>query len=617
MSDTEPPAESAGMAHAPHEPRLVAPDTEAAELRVDSVLALSEEEAALAPDHAPHEAPDADGDAGPSGEDAPAQADAHALSDKPVPHAGEDELVASLAEPPDEAAEPSALQVTDEPGAPTPAALPEPWIEEDEATTILPARLETGPDEQDEPTTLVPAGAYAGDEEVTTFLPATGLHQQEDDEATTLLPGAGAEYDEATTLVHAETGEPDEPTFILPAHDHAAPLPAQPPSAQPSHAMPQAALRPDAGEGVTEIRAAALQQGAALGPPDWFTENLQHFTQALRVDATGAARAPQEVQQLALAARDMIARIAMQGGARNAAEGWSGDTVLQPDQLLANTYIVRSLIARGGIGEIYRTRHRDLKTEHAVKVLLPRYALDPTVLSLMQDEARLLSCVRHEAVVRCQDLLRDADGRPMLVMDFLRGRTLSARLREGRLPTPDLIVLARRLAEGLTAIHAAGIIHQDISPDNVILADDSCGAATIIDFGLARRVGTGRDMHRNLDFAGKYSWSSPEQLSGRPAAVDARSDLYSLGLMLAAAARGYRLDMGQDLETARAARTTVPSLAGIDQPLRGLIEALLAPSPEARLGSATDIEPMLEPRPRSLWSRLAPYLGLGAPQPAQ
>ena len=484
---------------------------------------------------------------------------------------------------------------------PTTIVLAEASSEADEVTTLVPALLE----QEDEPTTIVQAPPSEVDE-VTVFLPAEAPHEQaEEDEATMLVASSGYDSDESTTLVHAgpvEAGDEPSPIRSAPGSLHApesAPLP--PATGGQAH-----------DESVTEIRHAVLPGGAGQGPPDWFTDNLQHFTQALRQDETGAARAPQEMQQLALVARDMIARIAMQGGARTAAEGWTGDTVLQPDQLLANTYIVRSLIARGGVGEIYRTRHRDLKTEHAVKVLLPRYALDPTVLTLMQDEARLLACVRHEAVVRCQDLLRDADGRPMLVMDFLRGRTLSARLREGRLATPDLIVLARRLAEGLTAIHAAGIIHQDISPDNVILADDSCGAATIIDFGLARRVGTGRDMHRNLDFAGKYSWSSPEQLSGRPAAVDARSDLYSLGLMLAAAARGYRLDMGQDLESARAARTTVPSLAGIEQPLAGLIEALLAPAPDARLGSATDIEPMLEPRPRSLWSRVAPYFGLRA-----
>ena len=104
------------------------------------------------------------------------------------------------------------------------------------------------------------------------------------------------------------------------------------------------------------------------------------------------------------------------------------------------------------------------------------------------------------------------------------------------------------------------------------------------------------DVHGHLDFAGKFSWSSPEQLSGRPAALDARSDLYSLGLMLAAAARGHRLEMGHDLESARAARTTIPSMAGIDEPMAGLLQRLLEPSPHARLASSREIPGLLARR---------------------
>ena len=483
----------------------------------------------------------------------------------------------------------------------------------DEPTTILPSR----PDEMaDEPTTIVPALHDDMQDEPTTIVHA--MHDHVADEPATILMGDDYAADEPTKILHVEAGnepelaapdEMEERTTVLhnPADDMADEdtqiLATSAPHAGPTEHVPDLVhdpIAPDSGVGdITEIRLALREANADA--PDWFVTRLQDFVAALRENASGTRRSPEDFQALTMTARDMLARIAMQRDANATAEGFGSDSVLQPNQLLANTYIVHSLIARGGVGEIYRTRHRDLKTEHAVKVLLPRFALDPTMLTLMQDEARLLQCVRHEAVVGCQDLLRDADGRPMIVMDYLRGRTLSARLREGRLSPEELIVLARRLADGLGAIHAAGIVHQDISPDNVILAEDSCSAATIIDFGLARRLGTGRDMHRNLDFAGKFSWSSPEQLSGRPATVDARSDLYSLGLMLAAAARGFRLDMGNDLESARATRTTIPSLAGIEQPVAGLIEALLAPSPGARMASASEVGAMLEPRRKGFW----------------
>ena len=491
--------------------------------------------------------------------------------------------------------------------------------EEDEVTTVLvaPVADPAGPQDRtptffdaDEVTTVLVGAAGPGKAESASSPPAaprvgTGpaddTASSEDDVTTTV---AAAEPDERTTVVQTEAaalasapGAANRRTPDQLPDGHTGALAAQP-AGSAARATSHAA---NADEPVTEVIQISRPPGTAASDPDrhWFDVAFSQFMTALRQDEAGRPRPQEERHALAAAARDTITRVAMQ--TVRSGEGWATDTVLQPDQLLANTYTVRSLIARGGIGEIYRVRHRDLKTEHAIKILLPHYALDATMQTLMLDEARLLRRVQHEAVVRAQDLLRDADGRPMLVMDYIRGRTLASRLRESQLSAPELLALTRRLADGLSAIHATGIVHQDISPDNIILAEDSCATATIIDFGLARVVGAGRDTHRNLDFAGKYSWSSPEQLSGRPAAVDARSDLYSLGLILAAATRGYRLEMGNDLESARAARRTVPSLSGVEEPMRGLLARLLAPAPDARLASASEIHGMLEPKRVSWW----------------
>ncbi len=487
----------------------------------------------------------------------------------------------------------------------------------DEVTTVLVSPVEDpagpqnrtpAPYDSDEVTTVMVGAAGPRTGEPASSPPArvaTGPADEpasSEDDVTTVI--AAAEPDERTTVVQTEPaalgpafGAANRHTPGQPSASRTDADAAYPEAGAASAASPAA----HAEEPVTEVIQVPRPPGTVASDPDrhWFDVAFSQFMTALRQDEAGRPRPHEERHALAAAARDTITRVAMQ--TVRSGEGWATDTVLQPDQLLANTYTVRSLIARGGIGEIYRVRHRDLKTEHAIKILLPHYALDATMQTLMLDEARLLRRVQHEAVVRAQDLLRDADGRPMLVMDYIRGRTLASRLRESQLSAPEVLALTRRLAEGLSAIHATGIVHQDISPDNIILAEDSCATATIIDFGLARVIGAGRDTHRNLDFAGKYSWSSPEQLSGRPAAVDARSDLYSLGLILAAATRGYRLEMGNDLESARAARRTVPSLSGVEEPMRGLLARLLAPAPDARLASASEIHGMLETKRVSWW----------------
>ncbi len=523
----------------------------------------------------------------------------------------------------------------------------------DEPTTILASGTSDGGSEPHEQQWQAAAPAW-GEQ---AHLPAgaalavsEGADVTDEDEPTTILTAAIAEDDEQTTILqqdqsanarHAadaapggkmETVEPppaQTPVFLSPAGQvvetrrpdtvsWTASSQAQPPEAGAHDAYPQEATSilpvaepppgaPDSTEilpasGLASLPDTPDDAGGQVSGRAWFDRRLRDFNHALLHTQAGQRRPAAERQALAAAARDMIQRVSLLDPEHRPGE-WA-DSVLQADQLLVNTYFVRALIARGGVGEIYRARHRDLKTEHAIKILLPRYALDPTVLNLMLEEARLLQRVRHEAVVGCQGLLRDTDGRPMLVMDYLRGRTLSARLRHGPLPQAELIRLAARLASGLSALHAQGLVHQDISPDNIILVDDNCAAATIIDFGLARSLDAPENTHRNIDFAGKFSWCSPEQLSSHAAQVDARSDLYSLGLVLAAAARGTRLDMGTDLASARAARHSVPPLGGLQEPIATLLRHLLAPSTATRLRSAEEVPDWLRTKRPSFVQRM-------------
>ncbi len=354
-----------------------------------------------------------------------------------------------------------------------------------------------------------------------------------------------------------------------------------------------------------EATAIVPATGAADDAQRWFDRRMHDFLHALSHTERGDLRGTVERHALAAAARDMIERVGFAGPGEIAPDAnWPRDAVLQPGQLLANSYQVRAVIARGGVGEIYRARHRDLRTEHAIKILLLRHTLDLLLTTMLMDEARLLQTIRHDGVVGCHGLLRDGDGRLLLVMDYIDGPTLAARLREGPIAQASLVRFARRLLEAVGAVHAAGVVHRDLSPDNIMLAAGDATRPVLIDFGVACLATQPEGQRILVEFAGKLSWIAPERLGGEDAVSDARSDLYSAGLVLAAAALGRRLDMGADLESARAARKTVPDLTGVPPPLDRLLDSLLAPKPADRPATAADALALIEPAAPSLWRRM-------------
>jgi serine/threonine protein kinase len=292
---------------------------------------------------------------------------------------------------------------------------------------------------------------------------------------------------------------------------------------------------------------------------------------------------------------ELLPAVAADGPTRAMLEGQPAGSIV-PGSLVLNSFVVRTLLARGGMGEIYRVRHRDLKTDHAIKVIVPEFRNESKVVRLFHEEGRLLSRIRHEAVVACAGLFRDADGRSMLLLEYLDGPSLSQVMRRGPLSLSALEALVRRLAAGLDAIHAAGIVHRDISPDNILLPGDNPAHAKIIDFGLARALQDGQASRDGLDFAGKYSFASPEQLGMAGGAIGIASDIYSFGLLIVAAARGERLAMGQTMAEAIAARRHIPPLEGVPDRLRSLVERMLHPQPHRR---PTDLAALLRPLARS------------------
>ena len=192
---------------------------------------------------------------------------------------------------------------------------------------------------------------------------------------------------------------------------------------------------------------------------------------------------------------------------------------------------LEGLLARGSMGSIYRGRHVTLDRPVAVKTF-PVDSGNPADVERLLAEARAIAKVDHPNVVQVHDVGRQ-NGIVYIVMQLLEGQTLKARFDdEGALAQEDLFSVVTDVALGLEAVHGRGIVHRDLKMENVILGRD--GRARITDFGLVLEMG-GKDEYRGR-IVGTPAYISPEQWIGRP--LDARADLYALGVMAYALAAG-------------------------------------------------------------------------------
>ncbi|WP_114861802.1 serine/threonine-protein kinase [Azospirillum brasilense] len=324
---------------------------------------------------------------------------------------------------------------------------------------------------------------------------------------------------------------------------------------------------------------------SSSGPPSGQTDTRGGARSDLQAGAAGATVAPPPVVV-------------------STAGPWMGSgasTPIQPGMLLSHTFIVEQVVARGGMGEVYRARHVELNTLHAVKVILPELAQDPKLVDLFRREASVLRQVRHDAVVAYDGINRDEFGRLYLVMEFVDGPSLTALMRDGPLSASDAAVLLDRIAAGLAVAHDKGVVHRDISPDNIILPGGRIELAKIIDFGISKQTTPDAATIIGDGFAGKYSYASPEQVGMHGGMVDARSDIYSFGLVLAAALLGRPLDMGNSPQSVMERRKRVPDLGAVPSPLREVLTEMLAPDPAKRTQSAASLIGACNARSRTVF----------------
>jgi serine/threonine protein kinase len=259
---------------------------------------------------------------------------------------------------------------------------------------------------------------------------------------------------------------------------------------------------------------------------------------------------------------------------------------VRPGTRLNGVYEVGALIAEGGMGEVYRGFNIQTLDVVAIKMIRPEFMNNQEVFELFRREASILHTLTHEAIVRYFVFSVDPDiRRAYLAMEFVDGPSLTKRLSAGPLPPAEVRILRRRIAHALEAAHRRGIIHRDVSPDNIILPDGDVRKAKIIDFGIARALNLGDRTIIGSGFAGKYAYVSPEQLGMGSGEVTFKSDIYSFGLVLAEAARGRPLDMSGSQADVIDKRRSIPDLSDVDRSIRPLIHAMLEPQPDKRPAS--------------------------------
>ncbi|MBY6058499.1 serine/threonine protein kinase [Leisingera daeponensis] len=270
-------------------------------------------------------------------------------------------------------------------------------------------------------------------------------------------------------------------------------------------------------------------------------------------------------------------------------ESRPGD-LFQPGDLLNNTYRIECLLGRGGTSDVYKARSEISGNLVALKVLKQELAANEDFTVLMAREENIRE-IRHAAVVRYSENHRTPDGHIYLLMDYVDGPGLDKRLKQGPMPAEDLLVICRRVAQGLQAAHARNIVHRDLSPDNIILRGGDPAEAVIIDFGIAKDTNPGAQTIVGNEFAGKYSYAAPEQMSGN---TDARSDIYSLGALLLANFRGAAPKLGANPMEVVENKQKPLDTDGLPEPLKSLIDRMCAPDPDDRFQSAGEVLEFLD-----------------------
>jgi serine/threonine-protein kinase len=273
---------------------------------------------------------------------------------------------------------------------------------------------------------------------------------------------------------------------------------------------------------------------------------------------------------------------------------------LAAENVVAERYRLGVQLGVGGMGVVYEAE--DLREQRvvALKILSSQHTADPRAVARMALEARLLSTISHPNLLRVFDFAEDGRlGCWFVVMERLRGRDLSQAASGRPMSVPEVVEIVCGALRGLAVAHSAGVVHRDLKPTNLFLAEEEGGQVTVklLDFGVAKIFDGGAAQHLTQTgmIVGTPEFMAPEQALGRP--LDARTDLYATGCVAYFAAAGrppFAASRAIDIMTAHVEATAEPlhrlrpEVSGMHS-LSAVVTRAMAKDPDARFQSAVEM----------------------------
>ena len=259
--------------------------------------------------------------------------------------------------------------------------------------------------------------------------------------------------------------------------------------------------------------------------------------------------------------------------------------------VIQNTYELVRPVGKGGMGVVWEAHHLRLPGKKvAIKLLSADFGAE--VLARFQREAEVTSKLGHPNIVGVLDFNKLPSGAPYIVLEFLEGESLGKKIEGGRVPLDQALEITRQIGSALHAAHRANVVHRDLKPDNIFLVPTEADSPVrfqvkVLDFGISKIRGALNSQTRDNAVFGTPQYMSPEQAYGKNSSVDARSDIWSLGVIVYEMLTGTRAFDGETItdvigQIVFKPSPSLDSTAGLPPQVRAAVDRALAKEPDDR-----------------------------------